>query len=294
MVKRSGGPARLDSYDGAVSELATLVRDRGLRSSVAAPVFVGGQLWGALVASTDADELLPPDTDVQLARFTELIATAVSNAATRSELIASRARIVAAGDEERRRIERNLHDGTQQRLLALALDVQAVEATIPAVEREAHENLERIVHELEAVHEEVRELSRGLHPALLTRAGLRPSLRLLARRSPIPVELRIDVGERPPLSIETAVYYVVSEEITNAIKHSQAAKITVAVVSRENELRASIVDDGIGGADSGVGSGLVGLADRIEALGGRVALESPVGAGTTISVELPLVPAGES
>jgi signal transduction histidine kinase len=274
MVRRSAAPARADS-------------------SVAAPVFVDGQLWGALVASTDSDELLPAETEVQLARFTELIATAVSNAATRSELIASRSRIVAAADEERRRIERNLHDGIQQRLLALGLDVQSLQAQIPTDAGPAHEGVEAIVREIEAVLEEVRVLSQGLHPALLSRAGLGPSLKALARRSPIPVDVSVEVSERPPPSIETAVYYVVSEAIANAIKHSEASRISVTVAGDPFDLRASVADDGVGGAELGTGSGLIGLADRVEALGGRVALESPVGGGTTISVELPLgVPAG--
>jgi signal transduction histidine kinase len=270
MVRQNGSPARMDT-------------------SVAAPVFVDGHLWGALVASSDADQLLPPDTELQLARFTELIATAVSNAATRSELIASRSRIVAAADEERRRIERNLHDGIQQRLLALGLDVQAVQARVPREADAARDGLGAIVHEIEAVLEEVRVLSQGLHPALLSRAGLGPSLKVLARRSPIPVDVQVTVTERPPASVETAVYYVVSEAITNAIKHSEASGISVTVAGDVFDLRASVADDGVGGAELGLGSGLMGVADRVEALGGRVTLESPVGAGTTISVELPVV-----
>lgn len=221
-----------------------------------------------------------------MASFAELIATAVSNATTRSELIASRARIVTAGDEARRRIERNLHDGMQQRLVALGLDMQAVAASMP--EDEARSGLERIGREIEAVLEDVRELSRGLHPALLSQAGLEPSLRALARKSPIPVTLAVSVTERPSESIEIAVYYVISEALANAAKHANASEISVELATSADGIRARIEDDGIGGAEASGGSGLIGLIDRVEALGGRFAFDSPPGHGTTISVELPL------
>jgi len=207
---------------------------------------------------------------------------------TRSELIASRARIVAAGDEARRRIERNLHDGTQQRLVALGLDVQTVRDSIPADQRDARSGLERIRNELEAVLEDVRELSHGLHPALLSQAGLGPSLRALARRSPIPVKLDVGVSERPSESTETAVYYAISEALANAAKHARASEVSVVLTTSGSEIRAIIEDDGRGGAEVSAGSGLVGLIDRIEALGGRFALDSPPGHGTRISIEMPL------
>jgi PAS domain S-box-containing protein len=207
---------------------------------------------------------------------------------TRSELIASRARIVAAGDEARRRIERNLHDGTQQRLVAIGLNVATVRDKIPADQQDARSGLERIRHELEAVLEDVRELSHGLHPALLSHAGLGPSLRALARRSPIPVKLDVRVSERPSESIETAVYYVISEALANAAKHARASEISVVLTTSRSEIRAIVEDDGGGGAEASAGSGLVGLIDRIEALGGKVALHSPPGHGTRISIEMPL------
>ena len=290
VIVRTRAPVRVDDWDAATSELALAVKERGIRSSLGAPVVVERELWGALVAHTDADEPLPPGTEARLARFTELIATAISNAATRSELIASRARIVAAGDEARRRIERNLHDGTQQRLIALGLDLQAVRATLPPGLPDTEEGFDRLEREIESVLEDVRELSRGLHPARLARAGLAPALRALVRRSPIPVELDLDLDGRPPASIETAVYYVVSEALTNAIRHSRASAISVRVATDGSALHATIADDGVGGAERGAGSGLTGLSDRVAALGGRFALESPPGAGTTISVDLPLLP----
>jgi signal transduction histidine kinase len=281
-------PVRVDSWADGTSELATLVRARGIRSSVGAPVVVEGRLWGALVAATDSETPLPSVTEHRLSRFTELIATAVSNAAARSELIASRARIVEAGDEARRRIERDLHDGTQQWLISLGLDLQRVRATVPAEDEVTQLGLAHVEHELESLLAEVQELSRGLHPAQLSRGGLGPSLRALARRSSIPVDLNVEVGERPPAPIETAVYYVVSEALTNATKHSEARSVSVSVVGDDSVVRAAIADDGVGGAERDAGSGLTGLADRVEALGGRFTLASPPQHGTTITVELPV------
>jgi GAF domain-containing protein len=302
-IVRTQAPTRIDRWDDLSSEMARLVREHGVRSSVGAPIVVDGQLWGALVAATDREQALPVGTELRLARFTELIATAISNAATRAELIASRARIVAAGDEARRRIERNLHDGTQQRLIALGLDLQRIRATIPEDQREAHLGFERVASDLESVLDDLRELSRGLHPPLLSRRGLPSSLRALARASPIPVDLDVDLPGRLPASIETAVYYIVSEALTNAIRYSQASSITVNVSTdhaggpfgvgldgrgRIVNLHATIADDGVGGAEPTVGSGLGGLVDRVDALGGRLVLDTPVGRGTRISVELPL------
>jgi signal transduction histidine kinase len=281
-------PVRVDSWATGTSELATLVRARGIRSSVGAPVVVEGRLWGALVAATDSETPLPSVTEHRLARFTELVATAVSNAAARAELIASRVRIVEAGDEALRRIERDLHDGTQQRLIALGLDLQRIRATVAAEDEPTQSGLARVERELEAVLAEVQELSRGLHPAQLSRGGLGPSLRALARRSAIPVDLSVEISERPPAQIETAVYYVVSEALTNATKYSEALGVAVTVVGDDDLVRASIADDGVGGAERGAGSGLTGLADRVEALGGRFALVSPPERGTTITVELPV------
>jgi PAS domain S-box-containing protein len=288
LIRRTAAPARFDSYEESSSELAAVIRQRGIRSEIGAPVIVEGQLWGALIVGTDRDELLPAGAELRVARFAELVATAVANATTRSELIASRARIVAAGDEARRRLERNLHDATQQRLVALGLDLQAVRATLPAEQHEAKSELERIENETDTILEEVRELSRGLHPALLSQSGLGPALKALARNSPIKVELNASLDKRPPESIETAVYYVVSEALTNAAKHSQATAITITLAGGSKMLRATIEDDGVGGAEASAGSGLIGLIDRVEALGGRLALDSPLGKGTKIAIELPL------
>jgi signal transduction histidine kinase len=287
IVLDSAHPARIESYDDATGDASEVARLHGLRSAVGAPILVEGRLWGLVIAGTTGDEPLPPDAEERLAGFTELVATAISNATARAELVASRARIVAAGDEARRRIERNLHDSTQQRLIALGLDIQIARAAIPEDQRDTRSALTRVEHDLEAILLDLRELSHGLHPPLLSRLGLEPSLQALARRSPIPVHLDIDLPKRPAASLETAVYYVVSEALTNAIKHSHASEISVTITSGE-KLAASIVDDGVGDADPSGGSGLTGLLDRVDALGGRFVLESPPGGGTRISVELPV------
>jgi signal transduction histidine kinase len=255
-------------------------------SSAEATVFVEGRRWGALVAWFPAS--VPEAAEQRLERFTELIAITVANERARSELIASRVRLMEAGDEARRRIERDLHDGTQQRLVALVLHLHKLRVAIPAAEEAALAGLEQVERELKAVIEEVHELSRGVHPAQLAHGGLRPSLRALARRSPIPVEVAIDVAHRPPPSVETAIYYVVSEAMTNAIKHSRATVLSVTVVANSSAVSATVADDGVGGAEIGLGSGLTGLSDRVAALTGRFSVVSPRGGGTTISVEFPV------
>jgi signal transduction histidine kinase len=279
------------NYETAPGSLAERLRELGIKSGVGAPVVVDGQLWGALILSSE-DDPLPQETEIRLLDFAELVATAISNAANHAALLASRARIVAAGDEARRRIERNLHDGTQQRLIALGLDLQRLRATLAADQEAQHLGLEQVERDLESVLEDVREVSRGLHPALLSRSGLAPALRELARRSPIPVEIEIDLPERPPPSIETAIYYVIAEGLTNATRHSQGTSVVVTVNARNEagkpSLHASIADDGIGGAEPSEGSGLRGAIDRVDALGGRLGLDSRPNAGTRISVELPL------
>ena len=289
MILASGRPSRVDDYSTMPGQLGEAVRDDLVVSTLGVPIVVEGSTWGFMIAAAKPGRPIPADTEERLARFTELVATAVSNATTRSELIASRARIVAAGDEAKRRIERNLHDGTQQRLIALGLDLQTVRDSIPADQQDAHSGLRRIEHDLEAVLEDVRELSHGLHPALLSQAGLGRSLRGLARKSPIPVKLDVSVSERPSESTETAVYYVISEALANAAKHSRASEISIVLTTSRGQIRAIIEDDGGGGAEASAGSGLVGLIDRVEALGGRFALDSPPGHGTRISIDMPLI-----
>ncbi|MGP4014490.1 CHASE3 domain-containing protein [Saccharopolyspora sp. 5N708] len=204
---------------------------------------------------------------------------------SRREIAASRARIVAAADQARRRIERDLHDGIQQRLVSLALELRAVEASAPP---ELRQRLAAVANELVAATDDLRELSRGIHPAILSEGGLPPALRALARRSAVPVELTADIPARPPEQVEVAAYYVVSEALTNAAKHARASVVRVAVHVLADNLHLVVRDDGVGGATAGPGSGLVGLTDRVQALGGTVTITSPPGAGTTLVVDLPI------
>jgi signal transduction histidine kinase len=206
---------------------------------------------------------------------------------SRAELAASRARIVTAADETRRQIERDLHDGVQQRLVSLALAQRTAEAMVPPELRELQAQLSRVVDGLVGAHEELREISRGIHPAILAQGGLALALRALARRSAVPVELEVRAETRLPEPVEVAAYYVVSEALTNTAKHAHASAVHVAVEAREDVLELSIRDDGCGGADPTRGSGLIGLTDRIDALGGTIEVASPVGQGTTLLVTLP-------
>jgi signal transduction histidine kinase len=294
IIRETAEPARVDSYEEVSGDLAAVIRRRGIRSEVGAPVIVEGRLWGALIAGTDRADPLPAGTERRVARFAELIATAVANATARSDLVASRARIVAAADEARRRIQRDLHDGTQQRLVTLSLELRALRSAIPAEMVELRSALDHVEEEVAAALADVREISRGLHPAILSQLGLGPALRSLSARSPVPVELDVTVSEGLPPSFAIAAYYVVSEALANVAKHAQASHVRVSVTTSENRLRVSVRDDGVGGADSSAGSGLIGLEDRVAALGGRLALTSPAGQGTSISVELPLIDSAEA
>ncbi|HET7519020.1 MAG TPA: sensor histidine kinase, partial [Actinomycetes bacterium] len=206
----------------------------------------------------------------------------------RDELAASRTRVVVASDQARRRIERDLHDGTQQRLVSLVLDLRAAEAAVPPTQTELRGQLDRVADGLTGALDDLRELSRGIHPAILSEGGLTPALKALARRSAVPVELDVDVQERLPEPVEVAAYYVVSEALANAAKHAQASVTEVRAEARDGHLHLSVRDDGVGGAARGLGSGLVGLADRVEALGGTIIVESPAGQGTSLQIDLPI------
>ena len=287
-IWETGRPARLDSYLGLSGSIVDQVRALGWRASVGAPLFVEGQLWGVLVVGSTTDRPLPPATERRLAEFAALVATAIANAESRAELHASRARIVATADATRRRIERDLHDGTQQRLVSLALELRAAEQAVPAELHDHRATLTRAAEGLTSVLNELREIARGIHPAILAEGGLGPALRTLARRSAVPVELELPSELRLPERIEVATYYIVSEALTNAAKYARASVVRVAVEVHEQRLRASVRDDGRGGADPDGGSGLVGLKDRAEAMGGTMSLWSPLGAGTSLRVDLPL------
>ena len=288
MVLRSGRPARLDSYENAAGSIAARLRDLGLRAAVGAPVVVDGRVWGAAIVGSSRPVPLPPDTEARVADFTDLVATAIANAQAHAELTASRARIVAAADDARRRLERDLHDGAQQRLVSLGLQLRIAEASVPSELQPLKEQICDVVDGLVGVSEEVQEISRGIHPAILSKGGLGPALKTLARRSTVPVELDLAVDRRLPESAEVAAYYVVAEALTNAAKHARASQVTVRAEAEDANLHLAIRDDGIGGADSAVGSGLAGLIDRVEALGGKMAVSSPPGSGTSLLVEIPV------
>jgi PAS domain S-box-containing protein len=284
----TGRPTRRDN-DADPEGTPRVIREMGIRSSVAAPIVVEGALWGVVMVGTER-ERFPEGTEQQLEEFTALAGTAIANAESRSEVAASRARIVAASDETRRRIERDLHDGTQQRLVSLSLQLRLAETSVPAELEEARTTIGVVAGELNRVIDELREISRGIHPAILSEGGLGPALRTLARRSAIPVELGSVVDHRLPEPVEVASYYVVSEALTNAVKHAVASRVHIDADVRGGILSISIRDDGIGGANPAGGSGLVGLRDRVEALGGSVEIDSPAGEGTCVTVELPVEP----
>jgi len=288
LVWRAGAPARIDNYEGLRGEAAEQMYRRGYRSAVGAPVIVsGGRVWGlVLVGSAGA---LGADAEQRLGGFAELVALALESSEARAELKASRIRILEAGVLERRRLERNLHDGAQQRLVALAVQLRVLEKRLG--DRDAALALLRgAAHELGQALAELRELARGLHPAVLADRGLAPALETLASRSPLPVIVDGVPEERLAEPLEAAVYFVVAESLTNAVKHAEASELRVSMVTHDGELRVEIADDGVGGADPSVGegTGLRGLADRVEALGGRLALESPAGVGTIVRAVLPL------
>jgi PAS domain S-box-containing protein len=285
-VWQTGRPARVDSYEGLTGTLAERLRELGFRSAVAAPVTLGGSLWGAVIVSSVHPEPFPDGAEQRIADFAELAAQAVANAQTRADLAASRARIVEAGDAERRRLERNLHDGAQQRLVSLSLNLRLA-ARRCANDPESHAAFERAGEELAQALEELRELARGIHPAILSQRGLEPAIQALAARATLPVAISVALEDRLPEPVEAAAYYVVAEALTNAAKYANASEVRVQISRSDGLARIEVADDGVGGAGARRGSGLRGLADRVEALGGRLVLDSPMGAGTTVRAEIP-------
>jgi signal transduction histidine kinase len=288
LVLETGRAARIDNYADVSGQIGVAGRKEGIGSAVAAPIIVEGRLWGVTTARTRPGLPLPADAEARLANFTELVATAIANAQGRAELVASRARIVAAADETRRQIERDLHDGIQQRLVSLGLELRAAQATVSPRLGDLRHALSGVAEGLASVFDELREISHGIHPAILSEGGLEPALRALRRRSAVPVELDLHLVRRMPASVEVAAYYAVCEGLTNAAKHALASVVNVKLDTYDAVLRLTIRDDGIGGADAGQGSGLLGLGDRIAALGGRFEVTSPVGKGTVLLIEVPL------
>lgn len=286
-VRRTGLPARNDGYDTIPGETARTIHALGFMSVVVAPITVAGAIWGAIVVGSDAEEGMSADAAQRLGDFAELAALALSSAEARRQLAASRARIVETGDAERRRLERNLHDGAQQRMVGLSIALRLAQARIRTDPAMAETLLERARTELTHALEELRELARGIHPAVLSHRGLGPALEALASRAPLPVEVVVEDDERLPETIEAAAYYVAAEALTNVAKYADARAATVRVARHGDIAVVEISDVGVGGADPSAGSGLSGLVDRVEALGGSLRVESPPGAGTLVRAELP-------
>ncbi|HEX5617739.1 MAG TPA: GAF domain-containing sensor histidine kinase, partial [Solirubrobacteraceae bacterium] len=277
-------PARVDSYEGMEGEYPEHLRQIGMRAAVAAPILVDGKLWGAVAAGSTA-EPFDAEAETRLGAFAELVAQAIANVDARIELKRSRARIVEAADEARRRIERDLHDGAQARLVCLALSLrlaagQAEPATAAAIDG--------CIDELREAMAELRELARGLHPVVLTERGLVAALEQLATRSPVPVTLHAELEERLPTGAEAALYFVAAETLTNVAKYAQATSVTVTLRRDDRWAEIEVADDGTGGARPDDGTGLRGLHDRVEALGGELVLTSDPGVGTTVRARVPV------
>jgi len=287
-VRRTGAPAHIESYDHLEGELAERVRGLGFRSTVGVPITVAGSIWGVLIAALTEGESLPPDTERRMQEFAELVGLAVASAQAREEVAASRLRMIEAGDAERRRLERNLHDGAQQRLVALAVGLRLAKGKVRDDPEEAEELLGIANEEVSETLTELRELAQGIHPAVLTEQGLEAALEVLAARAPLPVELEVRLPERLPGPVEATAYYVVSEALANVVKHADADSARVYAERPDHRALVEVVDNGVGGADQNGGSGLCGLRDRVEALDGRLLVDSPPGRGTLVRAELPL------
>ena len=284
---RTGRPARSDQAPDQPGRPNPIRDEDPIRSAVAAPITVTGEMWGALVAWRVTEEPLSPDTERRLGAFASLAGTAIANADARTALAASRKRIVTAADQARRRLERNLHDGAQQRFVSLSLALRLTLTLLESDPAGAGEHLRGAQRELSQGLEELRELARGIHPAILTERGLRAAVDSLVLRAQVPVDvIEMPEGRLPP-EVEAAAYYVVSESVANVTRYAAADRATVAVGLANGTVTVEVVDDGQGGADASHGSGLRGLADRVEAIGGRLEIASPPGAGTTVRAILP-------
>jgi len=293
IVLRTGRPARMHGYENASGPAAALGRELGLRSSVGAPIVVDQRLWGVMIVSSKGDRPLPVDTESRIAAFTELVSTAISNteareelAASREDLAASRARIVAATDDERRRVVRDLHDGAQQRLVHTIITLKLARRALQNEKPDAPALLTEALGHAEHATAELRELSHGILPDVLTRGGLRAGTDALASRTPVPVEVSVSV-DRLPAAVEATAYFVVAEALTNVAKHARAGRAVVTGRVENGTLRVEVRDDGVGGAQPD-GSGLLGLADRLAALDGRLRVETPADGGTLVVADIPL------
>jgi signal transduction histidine kinase len=284
-VYRTGRPARIDDLATAEGPVVSSLRRLGVRSSVGSPVLVEGQLWGVILTGTERAEPLAADAESRIEAFTELAATAISNIEARSALAESRARVVAAMDEERRRVVRDLHDGAQQRLVHTVVTLKLARRALDKDRERAPALLAEALGHAEQATAELRELAHGILPAVLTHGGLRAGVRALASRMTLPVDIGV-TADRLPAAVEATAYFVVAESLTNIAKHAHAEHAAVTAEVEHGTLQLEVRDDGLGGAQPD-GSGLLGLADRVAVLDGSLRVESPPGGGTLIAASIP-------
>jgi signal transduction histidine kinase len=288
LVARTGRSARIDDYRRVRGRAAELMLAHGYRAGVAAPIVAGGRTWGLLLVASAAPEALPADSERRLVDFAELVALGLESAEAREQLNASRLRMIEAALQERRRLERNLHDGAQQRLVSLALHLHLLETQLAGASERTRLLVSGARQELGLAMQELRELARGLHPAVLTERGLAAGLESLANTAALEVRVHGATDERLDEALEACLYFVAAESITNAVRYAEASSIDVRVQRLPDAVRIEISDDGRGGADPDAGSGLRGLADRVEALRGRFAVADGPAGGTVVSAELPV------
>jgi PAS domain S-box-containing protein len=286
LVRRSERPARMEHYDDTHGAVAELIRGLGVRASVAAPIVVDGRLWGVTIASWTGEESPPGDTEERMAQFAELLDTAIANADSRDQLTASRVRLLAEGDEARRRVVRDLHDGAQQRLVHTIVTLKLAQRSLRQKDGDAESLIGEALEHAERGNAELRELAHGILPSVLTRGGLQAGVDAFVSRLDLPVQVEVPV-ERFPVEIEASAYFIVAEALTNVVKHSHAGHAEVRASAHDGTLHVEVRDDGIGGADPD-GHGLVGIGDRATALGGRLKVKSPAGGGTLVAATLPL------
>jgi signal transduction histidine kinase len=266
--------------------LGSELRKMGVRSAIGAPIMVDGRLWGTMVPYW-TDDYPPPDVEQRLAQFTDLIATAIANTASREALTASRARVVASADEARRRIERDLHDGAQQRLLHTVITLKLAQRKLGGADAAAASLVDEALEQAESATAELRELVHGILPASLDRGGLRAGVNTLVARAPLPVSVAV-TDERLPPRVEATGYFIVAEALANVIKHAAATCAEVRAELDDGVLRIEVRDDGRGGAQLDGSSGLIGLSDRAAALDGELEVASPAGGGTVVTATLPV------
>ena len=286
LVYRTRRPARFDAYEGTKGSVSAYARSVGLSSAVGAPIVVNGRLWGSIGAASSRAQRMPAGAESRMAQFTELVATALSNVQARSDLAASRARIIAAADEERRRVVRDLHDGAQQRLVHTIVTLKLAPRALARDRQDAVALANEALHHAQTATEELREPAHGILPSVLTHGGLRAGIRALASRMSMPVEINVSVG-RLPAAVEATAYFIVAEALTNAAKHSQADRAMVNTRLENRTLQVEVSDDGAGGAQAN-GTGLVGLSDRLAVLDGSLRVESAAGEGTLIAASIPV------